>query len=48
VSKKKSKRAAPVTMAAARNHASLIEDKNLRFLITDCPSDASMDSYVKV
>eukprot|EP00048_Salpingoeca_helianthica_P015161 m.225338 g.225338 ORF g.225338 m.225338 type:complete len:167 (-) comp16675_c0_seq1:206-706(-) len=35
-------------MTSARNHASLIEEKNLRFLITDCPSDASMDSYIKL
>lgn len=35
-------------MANIRNHASLVEDKSYKFLITDCPNDAAMDSYVKL
>eukprot|EP00047_Mylnosiga_fluctuans_P003207 m.227978 g.227978 ORF g.227978 m.227978 type:complete len:169 (-) comp11673_c0_seq1:88-594(-) len=35
-------------MATTKNHASLVEEKDIRFLITDCPSDASIDSYLKL
>ena len=35
-------------MAATRNHVSLLEYKNLRFLITDRPTDQSLDKYLAV
>lgn len=35
-------------MAATRNHISFIEYKNMRFLITDRPTDSSLDKYISV
>ena len=35
-------------MAATRNHISLIEYKDMKFLITDRPTDASLERYLNV
>jgi hypothetical protein len=35
-------------MAAARNHTSLIQYKQMSFLITDRPTDNTIDNYLEV
>jgi hypothetical protein len=35
-------------MAATKNHISAVEYKSLHFLITDRPSDTSLDNYISV